>query len=51
MKSGTTLIRKILENFISFLTRGRTLNSDLKRRNYDWLKLNDIIRYYFLVLI
>jgi hypothetical protein len=51
MKSGRTLIVKILENFITFLTRGRTLNYDLKRRNYDRLNLNNIIRYDFLVLI
>jgi hypothetical protein len=41
---------KILENFITFLTRGITLNFDLEQRNYDWLKLNNIIRYDFLVL-
>jgi hypothetical protein len=51
VKSVRTLITKILENFITFLTRGRTLNSDLERRNYDRLNLNDIIRYDFLVLI
>jgi hypothetical protein len=51
MKSGRTLIMKILENFINFLTRGRTLDSDLERRNYDRLKLRNIIRYNFLVLI
>jgi hypothetical protein len=51
MKSGRTLITKIHENFITFLTRGRTLNSNLERRNYDRLKWNDIIRYDFLVLI
>jgi hypothetical protein len=51
MKSGRTLITKILENFITFLTRIRTLNFDLERRNYDRLKLNDTIRYDFLVLI
>jgi hypothetical protein len=51
VKSVSTLIMKILENFITFLTRGRTLNSDLERRNYDRLNLNDIIRYDFLVLI
>jgi hypothetical protein len=51
MKSGSTLIMRTLENFITFLTRARTLNSNLERRNYDRLKLNDIIRYDFLVLI
>jgi hypothetical protein len=51
MKYGRTLITKILENIVTFLTRGRTLNSDLEQRNYDRLKLNDIIRYNFLVLI
>jgi hypothetical protein len=51
MKSGRTLITKILENFIAFLTRGRTLNSDLEQKNYDRLNLNNIIRYDFLVLI
>jgi hypothetical protein len=51
MKYGRTLITKILENFITFLTSGRTLNSNLERRNYARLKLNDIIRYDFLVLI
>jgi hypothetical protein len=51
MKSGRTLITKILENLITFLTSCRTLNSDLERRNYDRLKLNDIIKYNFLVLI
>jgi hypothetical protein len=28
---------------------GRTLDSEIERRNYDWLKLNDIIRYDFLM--
>jgi hypothetical protein len=45
MISERTLNTKIIENFITFLTRGRTLNSDLKRRNYDRLKLNDIMGY------
>jgi hypothetical protein len=49
MKSGTTLITKILENFITFLTRVRTLNSDLKRRNYDKLNLSNITSYDFLL--
>jgi hypothetical protein len=47
MKSRRTLSTKILENFINFLTRGRTLNSDLEQRNYDRLKLDDIIGYGF----
>jgi hypothetical protein len=47
--SSGTLNTKILENFISFLTMGRTLDSDIEQRNYDWLKLNDIIRYDFLI--
>jgi hypothetical protein len=51
MKYGRTLITKILENFITFLMRGRTLNSDLERRNCARSKLNDIIRYDFFVLI
>jgi hypothetical protein len=38
---------KVLDNFITFLTMGRTKNFDLERRNYDRLKLNDIIRYDF----
>jgi hypothetical protein len=42
---------KILENFITLLMRGITLNSDLERINYDRLNLNDIIRYDFLLLI
>jgi hypothetical protein len=51
MKSGRTLITKILENFITFLTKGITRNYDLERRNYDQSKLNNIIRYNFLILI
>jgi hypothetical protein len=47
MKYGRTLITKILENFITFLMKGRTLNSDLERRNCFRSKLNDIIRYDF----
>jgi hypothetical protein len=42
--SERTTNAKILGNFVTFLTVGRTLNSDLKRRNYDRLKLNDIKR-------
>jgi hypothetical protein len=38
---------RVLENFITFLTMGRTQNSDLERRNFDRLRLNDIIRYDF----
>jgi hypothetical protein len=49
MDYGGTLNTKILENFVTFLMVGRTLNSDLERRNYDQLNLNDIIRYSFLV--
>jgi hypothetical protein len=33
--------------FCNLSNVGRTLNSDLERRNYDRLKLNDIIRYDF----
>jgi hypothetical protein len=47
MDSEGTLNIKILENFVAFLTVDRTLNSDLERRNYDRLKLNDIKRYDF----
>jgi hypothetical protein len=45
-----TLNTKILHNFESFLTVGRTLNSDLERRNYDQLKLDDIMRYGFFLV-
>jgi hypothetical protein len=45
--SGWTLNTKILENFVSFLTVGKTQNFDLGRRNYDQLKLNGLLRYDF----
>jgi hypothetical protein len=38
---------KVLENFITFLMRGRTQNFDLERRRYDWLKLIEFTRYDF----
>jgi hypothetical protein len=41
----------ILENFVTFLTRGRTKVFDSERRSYDQLKLGDLLRYdSFLVL-
>jgi hypothetical protein len=36
---------RVLENFMTFLTMRRTQNFDLERRNYDRLKLNNIMRY------
>jgi hypothetical protein len=50
MKTGRTMNTMILENFITFLTRGRTQNFDLEQRNYDHLRLSDITRYGFLTL-
>jgi hypothetical protein len=41
---------RVLENFVTFLTMGRTQNFDLERRNYDRLKLNGLVRYNFLLL-
>jgi hypothetical protein len=38
---------RVLENFITFLTMGRTQNFDLEQRNYDRLKLNGLVRYNF----
>jgi hypothetical protein len=43
--TGGSMNVRVLENFIIFLTMGRTQNSDLERRNYDRLKWNDIMRY------
>jgi hypothetical protein len=40
---------KILENFISFLTIGRTQNFDLEQGNYDQLKLGSVTSYSFWV--
>jgi hypothetical protein len=40
---------RVLENFITFLTMGRTQNFDLERRNYDRLKLNGLVRYDFFI--
>jgi hypothetical protein len=44
-KSGRTRNTRVIENFIDFLTMGKILNSDLKRRSCD--QLNNIIRYNF----
>jgi hypothetical protein len=49
--SGRPLNTKILENIITFLTRGRTQNSDLKRRVYCQLSLSDSLKEGFLILI
>jgi hypothetical protein len=38
---------KVLDNFITFLTRGRTQNFNFERRNYDYLKLIELTRYDF----
>jgi hypothetical protein len=38
---------KVLENFITFLTRGRTQGFDSERRSYDQLKLIELTRYDF----
>jgi hypothetical protein len=38
---------KVIEPFITFLTIGRTQNLGLKWRNYDQLRLNEILRYDF----
>jgi hypothetical protein len=38
---------KVLENFITFLTRGRAQNFDFELRSYDRLKLSDNSRYGF----
>jgi hypothetical protein len=35
---------QIHKEFITFLTRGRTQNSDLKRRIYDWLKSSNSLK-------
>jgi hypothetical protein len=42
---------KILENFISFLTIGRTQNFDLEQGNYGQLKLGSVTSYSFWVLV
>jgi hypothetical protein len=49
--TGGAMNTRVLENFITFLTMGTTHNSDLERRNFDRLNLNDIIRYDFPLLI
>jgi hypothetical protein len=46
-RTGGAMNTKVLDNFITFLTRGRTQNFDLERRNCDRLKLNDTISYDF----
>jgi hypothetical protein len=46
-RTGGAMNTKVLENFIAFLTMGRTQNFDLEQRNYDQLKLNGLIRYDF----
>jgi hypothetical protein len=45
--TGGDMNTRVLENFITFLMMGRTQNFDLERRNYDRLKLNDLVRYDF----
>jgi hypothetical protein len=42
---------KFLENFITFLTRGRTQNSDLKQRTYGQMSSSDSLKEGFLVSI
>jgi hypothetical protein len=37
----------IIENFLTFLTRGRTQIFDFKQRSYDWWKLVELTRYDF----
>jgi hypothetical protein len=38
---------KVLDNFITFLTRGRNQGFDSERRSYDRLKLIELTRYDF----
>jgi hypothetical protein len=45
--TGGAMNTRVLENFITFLTMGRTQNSDLERRNYDRLKLGSVTSYGF----
>jgi hypothetical protein len=40
---------KVLDNFIAFLTRGRTQSFDSEQRSYDQLNLVDFISYDFLI--
>jgi hypothetical protein len=40
---------KILDNFVTFLTMGRTQNFDLKLRSYGQLNLGNRMRYGFLI--
>jgi hypothetical protein len=47
MKSERTLIVKILENFATFLTAGKTQNFDLGKESYGRLKLGNITSYGF----
>jgi hypothetical protein len=42
---------KVLENFITFLTRGRTQGFDSERRSYDQLKLIELTIYDFLIRV
>jgi hypothetical protein len=38
---------EVIDNFVAFLTRGRTQNFDFERRSYDQLKLIGPTRYDF----
>jgi hypothetical protein len=46
-ETGGAMNTRVLENFITFLTMGRTQNFDLERRNFERLKLNGLVRYDF----
>jgi hypothetical protein len=51
MDSWETLNTKIPENFVTFLTVGRTQNFNLGYESYGRLKLGSITSYDFLVLV
>jgi hypothetical protein len=50
-KTDRTWNTKLIEHFITFLTRGRAQNFNFERRTYDQMKLIDITRYDFLFWI
>jgi hypothetical protein len=47
MENWGTLNIGIIENFITFLTSGRTQNFDFELRRYHQLKLIELTRYDF----